>query len=116
MLQLHNMADPCTAQWALDEIGRRFDPETTLGLRATVLLVLSGAQGGAFHISLREGKIETRAGRPYASDVQIEASVDDLCLLLRAELKPYIAFLDSRIRVLGDGALALRLRPLLGLA
>ncbi len=113
--RLEEMPESADIAWALAEFERRFAPASVEGLRATVLLLLAGSGGGPFHLTIEGGRLETHAGRHAHPDVQIEIRVDDLCRLLRGDLAPHTAFLEGRVHLLGDGALAFRLRALLGL-
>ncbi len=112
---VEDMAESADIAWALAEFERRFAPATAEGLRATLLLLLLGPGGGPYHLTIEGGRLATHAGRHVHPDVQIEIRVADLCALLRGELAPHTAFLEGRVHLLGDGALAFRLRGLLGL-
>lgn len=88
-----------------------FRADRANGLRATYWFDLDG---GSWTVRIAGGRCETRPGRPESFDVMIGCEARTLLDMALGSVRPGEAFVDGRLRVGGDLALAMRFSRLFG--
>lgn len=88
-----------------------FRPDRANGLRATYWFDLSD---GSWTVRVADGRCETVPGRPEAFDVMIGCDARTFLDMALGTVRPGEAFVDGRLRVAGDLALAMRFARLFG--
>jgi putative sterol carrier protein len=106
-----------TAKELLATLPDRFDPAAAPGLHAVVQLDLTGAgdDGGRYHIVIRDGGLEVLPGVHPSPGLSIRAAGRDYVDLATGKLTRQKAFLDGRLKLSGNVALAEQLRSAIGL-
>jgi len=99
--------------WAARLLG---DPERAAKLGAVYRLVVEGDGGGTWLVSCagRPSVEEERGGAAAPADCTVTVGGSDLVSLAGGKLNPQAAFLQGRLKVSGNAALALRLTALMG--
>jgi putative sterol carrier protein len=73
---------------------------------------LSGAQGGQYFVTIREGACQVKEGRHEDPHVILSMAGEDCVKVLNGELSGPAAAMSGRIRISGDIGLAMQLRML----
>jgi len=73
---------------------------------------LSGAQGGQYIVTIREGACQVKEGRHEDPHVILSMAGEDCVKVLNGELSGPAAAMSGRIRINGDIGLAMQLRML----
>jgi putative sterol carrier protein len=108
------MPSVTTVNEIFDEVNRRMaDPVKAGTTNAAYRFDLSGDDGGAYHIVLKDGTGEAGAGAPDSPNTTISMSGDDFVGLATGKLDPTMAFMTGKLKVRGDMALAMKLQNLL---
>lgn len=89
-------------------------PERAAGVDAVYLFELEGEQGGRWTVHVADGRCETSAEAPERFDVLIGCEVPTFLDLATGVVRPGEAFVDGRLRVAGDLALAMRFSKMFG--
>ncbi len=107
------MTAPAAFPLSLD--GRPLDGGAETGPVPTVLLDLTGPEGGLFLVAAAEGRLTVRAveDRSTPVDVHVIAGARALEAILDGRDDAQLALRTGRLEVRGDMTLALRLRTLL---
>jgi predicted lipid carrier protein YhbT len=88
--------------------------ERVAALEGRCRLVVTGPDGGSWVFSCRHPVEVIADGEVSQVDCTVTVSGDDLVAWARGGLNPQVAFVTGRIKVRGDGCLALRLAEFLG--
>jgi putative sterol carrier protein len=103
-----------TVHEIFDEVNRRLaDPAKVGTTNAAYQFDLSGEDGGAYHIVLKDGAGEAGPGAPDNPNTTISMSGGDFVGLATGKLDPTMAFMTGKLKVRGDMALAMKLQNLL---
>ena len=97
------------------EINSRLEsnPAKTAGMNAAYGFDLSGDEGGAHHIVIRDGKGEAGPGAPENPGVTISMKDSDFVDLATGKLDGTAAFMSGRLKIKGDMGLAMKLQSIL---
>ncbi len=85
-----------------------------VGLRATYVFVLDGDGGGTWTVCIADDTCATSEGAAGGADVTIACDTRTFLDLAFGLVRPGEAFVDGRLRVTGDLALAMRFSNLMG--
>jgi putative sterol carrier protein len=80
----------------------------------TLLFDITGEGGGKWAATIRGGEISVDEGAANNPTTTITCSATDLLGIVNGEVNPVTAFMQGRIKIDGDMALALKLQSLLG--
>ncbi len=97
------------------EINTRLEsnPAKTAGMNAAYAFDLSGDDGGAHHIVIKDGKGEAGAGAPENPGVTISMTDGDFVDLATGKLDGTAAFMSGKLKIKGDMGLAMKLQGIL---
>lgn len=101
-----------TIRAIFEEIPRRLSPPAAEGVDALIRFNLTGNAGGTYYLSIKEGEasVATRSnGQPQLS---ISVSATDFVALINGQLNGQLAFLNGKLKMLGDMGLAMKLPTL----
>ena len=91
-----------------------FRPERAGSVRATYLFEIEGEHGGTWTVRIGDGACEVSEGRPDRYDALIGCDAGTFLDLVFATVRPGEAFVEGRLRVAGDLALAMRFSKAMG--
>lgn len=103
-----------TIQEVFDMIGQRPLPEQAADINATIQFDLSGEGGGQWNVVVAGGQATSAPGLAPNPSLTLSASAADYLALFNGQLNAMNAFMQGRLKVKGDMALAMRLQKLLG--
>ena len=101
-----------SVQDVLDNI-HRIDPAKIEGVNAVILFNLSGDGGGKWTATMADGKVDVEEGETASPTMTLSMAAQDLVALSNGELNAVAAFMQGRIKISGDMALAMRLQSIL---
>ncbi len=85
------------------------------GLEGAVMLFdISGAGGGKWTLRMVEGALSLEEGETAPPKMTLSMAATDFVALATGQLNPMAAFMQGRLQIRGDMALAMRLQNLLG--
>lgn len=94
------------------QLPSKLDAEAAEDLDAVYQFDLSGAQGGQYVLTIREGACQVKEGRHEDPHVTLSMAGEDCVKVLKGELSGPVAAMSGRIRISGDLGLALQLKAL----
>jgi putative sterol carrier protein len=89
------------------------NPAKTAGINAAYAFDLSGDGGGAYHITIKDGKGEAGPGAPENPNITISMSDTDFVDLATGKLDGTAAFMSGKLKIKGDMGLAMKLQGIL---
>jgi putative sterol carrier protein len=89
------------------------NPAKTAGINAAYAFDLSGEDGGAYHINIKDGKGEAGPGAPENPNITITMSDTDFVDLATGKLDGTAAFMSGKLKIKGDMGLAMKLQGIL---
>jgi len=92
-----------------------FSPEKAEGVNAIFQFNVTGERGGQYWAHIHDQQIEVERGEHASPDMIMTASDEDFLALFNGELNPMMAFMQGKIKVKGEMALAMKLQMMLGL-
>lgn len=93
-----------------------FNPEKAEGVNAVYQFNVSGDKGGQYWARIENQQIEVQRGEHPSPDMIMTATDEDFLALFNGDLNPMMAFMQGKVRVKGEMALALKLQTILGLS
>jgi putative sterol carrier protein len=100
----------------MDLLCRSFQAERSAGIDAAIQIHLSGEKGGDYGIVIKDQGCSANAGILPASNLKLEAAAQDVLDMYEGKLDPMKAFMQGRLRVSGDKAMALNLTTMFRLS
>jgi predicted lipid carrier protein YhbT len=97
---------------ALAWLRARFDGAAARGLAVRYQFELSGPGGGSFVAHVADGRLDLVPGPAAAADVTFRLAASDFFDVLAGCANADMLFMEERIEIKGDLALALKLRRL----
>ncbi|MBN2472870.1 MAG: SCP2 sterol-binding domain-containing protein [Anaerolineae bacterium] len=89
-----------------------FLPEKAAGLNTIIQLDLSGENGGSWWIRIADGQCEIQEGQADSPQMTLKSTADDLYAVLSGEANAISSFMQGKIKVQGDMALALKMQTM----
>ena len=80
--------------------------------RAVFQFNLSGEGGGNWNVSVADGACKIAEGKASKADVTIAMAANDFAKMIAGELQPVAAFMQGKIKLQGDMAMAMKLQEL----
>jgi len=103
---------PCSIGSAVAWLRKAFRPDAAAGVRVVYQVELGGEAGGALYMRVDDGRLDVAEGRTPAPDVVFRMSAPDFFGVLGGRENPDLLFMEDRLAIDGDLALALALRRL----
>ncbi len=97
-----------TASAARPDLGEKLK-----GTKAVFKFVIEGEGGGVWCLVIDDGNISVKAEDDPNANVTITMAEADRQAMARRELDPQMAFMQGKVKIAGDMALAMKLRTLL---
>ena len=88
----------------------RFNPNESKGVDVTVQINITGPNGGEWTVTIKDQKIEVKEGTHSSPTLMINMAETDYMDVVNGRMSGEKAFLNGRLRVKGNLALALKLR------
>jgi putative sterol carrier protein len=92
-----------------------FNAEKAGDLNATVVFELSGDDGGAWSVSVADGKCDVQEGATDNPTATIKMSASDYVAMTSGKLNPMMAFMSGKIKVDGDLNTVMKFQTLFGM-
>lgn len=103
---------PATLDEAIDWLRKHFDGEAARGVDGTWVFALSGPEGGALVLRVRDGVLDVRRGDAREGDALFRLSADDYFAVLGGRENADLLYMGGRIEIEGDLSRALKIRKL----
>lgn len=101
-----------TTQEILERI-THLDPARLQGINGIMLFDLSGEGGGKWTLTLKDEDVKLEEGETASPNATFAIDAQDFIAIANGELNPVSAFMQGKVKVSGDMALAMRLQSLL---
>jgi putative sterol carrier protein len=101
-----------SAQEILEGISE-IEPEKIQGINGVMLFDTTGEGGGQWTLTLTDGGVTLEEGETATPDVTFSMAAQDFVAIANGELNAISAFMQGRVKVTGNMALAMRLQTLL---
>ena len=108
------MTELADIRQAMKAVSERADVTQLGGANATVLFDFSADEGGQWTATMDDGSFGIDETGTPSPDVTIRMKGADFLAMVNGKMNPVAAFMQGRIRVEGDMALAMRLQTLFG--
>lgn len=109
------MARAETVQEIFDSIEEGFDPAKAEGVDAIFQFDITGDGGGKYWIKVVNKQAEVNQGEHPSPTMILTSSAQDYIALVNGDLNPMMAFMQGKVKVKGEMALALKLQAIFGL-
>ena len=87
----------------------RFLPEKAAGVSATIQFDLTGDGGAQYHVSVADSKCAVAEGAAEAPNLVLTAAAADFVDMVNGRLNPTSAFMQGKIKLKGEMALAMKM-------
>lgn len=104
--------NPTTVKDFFQLLPSRLDPDAAEDLDAIYQFDLSGAQGGQYFLTIRDGICQISEGMHADPHVVLSMAGEDCVKILKGQLNGPAAAMSGRLKVSGDIGLAMQLRAL----
>lgn len=105
-------APPASLDEAIDWLRRHFRPDAARGLDVGYQMHLTGPDGGDFYVRVKNGACEVARGRTEPVDTRLRLPAADYLAVLAGRANADLLYMEGRLEIEGDLALANRLRTL----
>ena len=96
------MDKPTTIEQLVQYMPAAFLPEKAKGIQAVIQLNLTGEGGGAWFVSVAEGKCVVSPGTAPTPTATITAAAADYMAVARGELNAMNAFMAGKVKATGN--------------
>lgn len=95
---------------------RSFQADRAKGIEAAIQVHLSGEKGGDYGVVIKDQSCTANPGILPSANMKLEAEAQDILDMYDGKLDPMKAFMQGRLRVTGDKAMALKLTTMFRLS
>jgi putative sterol carrier protein len=88
------------------------DENAAKGLSATIQFNLSGDGGGAWYVTVKDGKATVTKGSVSSPNMTMAMTAEDYVDMNTGKLNPQVAFMSGKLKISGDMGLAMKLQTL----
>jgi putative sterol carrier protein len=99
---------------AVEWLRKHFDADAAAGCEASYVFELSGPDGGGIVARVENGTLEVTEGASQPGDLRFRLTAHDFYDVLSGRANADMLFMEERIQVEGELALALKFRRLFG--
>lgn len=100
---------------AINYMEERFNADAAAGVDAIFQFDVSGDNGGQYWLKVADKQVEAFEGKHDAPTITIRATDENLLMMLNGDLQPMAAFMQGKVKVDGQMALAMKLQGMFGL-
>ena len=104
--------NPTTVKEFFQLLPSRLDSDAAEDLDAVYQFDLSGAQGGQYILTIRDGACQIAEGIHAAPHIVLSMTGEDCIKIMKGQLNGPAAAMSGRVKVSGDIGLAMRLKAL----
>lgn len=104
---------PSTVAEIFAEIPSQFDPAAWGPEDAVLQFNITGEGGGQWNADIKEGKITISEGINKEPSMTVTCTAQDMLAIVNGELSAVSAFMQGRVKIDGNLALAMKLQNLL---
>lgn len=101
-----------SAKDIFDNMPSVFVPEAAKGMNAVVQFELTGAGGGDWNATIKDGTLAVAQGRAASPTVTLTASAADYLAIVNGDLSAMKAYMGGRVKVKGDLNLVMKMQKL----
>ena len=88
------------------------DENAAKGLTATSQFNLSGEHGGAWYVSVKDGRATVTKGSTSSPNMTMAMTAADYVDMNTGKLNPQVAFMSGKLKLSGDMNLAMKMQTL----
>jgi putative sterol carrier protein len=88
------------------------DENAAKGLNATIQFNLSGDDGGAWFVGVKDGKVTVNKGSISSPNMTMAMTAQDYVDMNTGKLNPQMAFMSGKLKISGDMGLAMKMQTL----
>jgi len=103
---------PTTVKEFFQLLPDRLDSDAAVDLEAVYQFDLSGAQGGQYILTIRDGACQLAEGTHADPHVVLSMAGEDCIKILRGQLSGTAVAMSGRLKISGDIGLAMQLKAL----
>ena len=100
----------------MDLLCRSFLAERSNGIETAIQVHLTGDNGGDYGIVIKDQTCHANPGILATATLKLEAAAQDILDMYEGKLDPMKAFMQGKLRIIGDKAMALKLTTMFKLA
>ncbi len=105
------MADT-TINELFDLLCQSFVPVKAAGVDTAIQVHLTGEKGGDYGIVIKDQTCSANPGILNSASLKLEAAAQDILDMFEGKMDPMTAFMQGKLRLIGDKAMALKLTTL----
>lgn len=105
-------APPRTLDEAAEWLRKHFEPEAAGDLRVEIELDLTGPRGGPLTLRIDGGRLEVARSSAPQPQLRLRVAAPDYFAILAGRENAELLFMDGRLEIDGNLALAMKLRRL----
>lgn len=94
---------------------QNFNADKAAGINASVVFDLSGDEGGAWTVTVADGKCDVKEGAADNPTATIKMSAADYEAMTSGQLNPMMAFMSGKIKVDGDLNAVMKFQSMFGM-
>lgn len=106
------MAKATTIQQIFDAMPGRFSAEKAGELSAVIQFDLTGEGGAQYTATIGNGQCQVAQGTVANPTMVLTAAASDYLAMINGELNPMQAFMQGKVKIKGDIAVAMKLQSL----
>lgn len=101
-----------TIQAIFEDMPRRLSAPAAVGVDALIRFNLTGNAGGTYFLEIKDGEARVSGRSNGQPQLSIAVSATDFVALISGQLNGQLAFLNGKLKMLGDMGLAMKLPSL----